>query len=237
MSYPGAKGAAGVWQRIIGQMPPHKLYVEPFFGSGQVFYRKRAADWNILNDLDSTVDYKANLGPLGVAQNRLRILHLDALTWLSSFRVDSFLPSAILIYCDPPYLLSTRAGRRYYRHELSDAQHAELLTILCGLKCNVLVSHPPCPLYNERLKDWRCIRYQVITRGALAGTGKGKKPDALWCNFPEPDQLHDWRFAGQNFRARCWYNRCRRRILAKLAAMSPRKRGFILNAIREQYPD
>ena len=79
MSYPGAKGAAGVWQRIIGQMPPHKLYVEPFFGSGQVFYRKRAADWNILNDLDSTVDYKANLGPLGVAQNRLRTAVVDML--------------------------------------------------------------------------------------------------------------------------------------------------------------
>lgn len=41
MSYPGSKGQAGTWQRIIGQMPPHSVYVEPFFGSGQVFWRKR----------------------------------------------------------------------------------------------------------------------------------------------------------------------------------------------------
>ena len=42
MSYPGSKAQAGVFQRIIGQMPPHSTYVEPFFGSGQIFWRKRS---------------------------------------------------------------------------------------------------------------------------------------------------------------------------------------------------
>ena len=33
MSYPGSKAQAGVFQRIIGQMPQHPVYVEPFFVS------------------------------------------------------------------------------------------------------------------------------------------------------------------------------------------------------------
>jgi DNA adenine methylase len=55
MSYPGSKGQAGVFQRIIGQMPPHSVYVEPFFGSGQVFWRKRRAASTIAIDLDPGV--------------------------------------------------------------------------------------------------------------------------------------------------------------------------------------
>ena len=46
--YPGAKGGAGVWQRIISQMPPHELYVEAFAGSAQVLFRKRPAASSIL---------------------------------------------------------------------------------------------------------------------------------------------------------------------------------------------
>jgi site-specific DNA-adenine methylase len=41
MGYLGSKAQAGVWQRIIGQMPAHSFYVEPFFGSGQIFWRKK----------------------------------------------------------------------------------------------------------------------------------------------------------------------------------------------------
>jgi len=39
------------------------------------------------------------------------------------------LPAEAVIYCDPPYLLSTRQNRVYYDHELSGEQHALLLTL------------------------------------------------------------------------------------------------------------
>ena len=40
-------------ERIIALMPPHHRYVEPFFGSGAIFYNKNPiAEENILNDLD-----------------------------------------------------------------------------------------------------------------------------------------------------------------------------------------
>jgi|SRR5438105_8324421 len=35
--------------------PPHRLYVEPFFGAGGMFFNKPKAKYNILNDLDSDV--------------------------------------------------------------------------------------------------------------------------------------------------------------------------------------
>ena len=35
--------------------PPHKIYIEPFFGAGGMFFNKPRAKYNIVNDLDSDV--------------------------------------------------------------------------------------------------------------------------------------------------------------------------------------
>ena len=47
MTYPGGKAGAGVYQRIINQIPPHDVYVEPFLGDGALLRRKRPAGRNI----------------------------------------------------------------------------------------------------------------------------------------------------------------------------------------------
>ena len=41
MTYPGGKNGAGIYQRIINHMPPHKTYIEAFLGSGAVLRNKR----------------------------------------------------------------------------------------------------------------------------------------------------------------------------------------------------
>lgn len=41
--------------KIISYFPPHKTYIEPFFGAGGVFFNKPKAKYNIVNDLDSDV--------------------------------------------------------------------------------------------------------------------------------------------------------------------------------------
>jgi len=41
--------------RIQEEFPPHKIYVEPFFGAGGMFFNKPLATKNFLNDLDSDV--------------------------------------------------------------------------------------------------------------------------------------------------------------------------------------
>ena len=33
-------------------LPPHTRYFEPFFGGGSMFFRKRKAECNVINDLD-----------------------------------------------------------------------------------------------------------------------------------------------------------------------------------------
>ena len=225
MSYPGSKGQAGTWQRIIGQMPPHKTYVEPFAGSAQVFFRKRAAKKSFLADLDRDVCAKLNYAVVTAGfthGENVWVVYEDALRFL---RTRFFSPETVM-YCDPPYLLQTRRWRRYYDHEFTDEQHAELLTLLKSLGCRVLLSGYPSELYGAALQGWRCISYRTRTRGRTV-------TECLWCNFPEPDELHDWRFAGLTFRQRFGWGRFVRRWLDRLETFPARKRGFILHTLQE----
>ena len=50
IKYPGAKWRIADW--IIGMMPEHKSYLEPFFGSGAIFFRKPPSRIETINDLD-----------------------------------------------------------------------------------------------------------------------------------------------------------------------------------------
>lgn len=42
-------------KEIQKHFPPHKIYIEPFFGAGGMFFNKPKAKLNLLNDLDSDV--------------------------------------------------------------------------------------------------------------------------------------------------------------------------------------
>lgn len=57
LKYPGAKwGKGGVTARwIVGHLPAHTVYVEPFFGSGGVFFSKPPSKAEYINDLDGDV--------------------------------------------------------------------------------------------------------------------------------------------------------------------------------------
>jgi len=230
MSYPGSKGQAGVFQTIIGQMRPHSLYVEPFFGSGKVFWQKARAELSVVIDLAQGAVAKAgaDAGVIAIAG--------DALEKLAALKPA--LPAETVIYCDPPYPLSVRSrpGRVYYNQslfpessEMTDAQHEQLLALLKEMPCDVLLSGYDCNLYSSRLQDWRCLKYQTMTRG-------GKRTECLWCNFPEPVELHDWRYAGKNRRQRTSLKRLARRWLKKLEDFSPRQRGYLLDALDRRYP-
>src|SRR5690606_24124691 len=63
-----------------------------------------------------------------------------------------------LHYVDPPYMHDTRVRGaqkgRYYRHELDDEQHAELLATLNTLQGMVVLSGYPSQLYGEALEGW-----------------------------------------------------------------------------------
>ena len=45
-----------------------------------------------------------------------------------------------LVYCDPPYLLSTRSGGKLYKFEMTEAQHRDLLDVIRRIPCAVMIS-------------------------------------------------------------------------------------------------
>ena len=48
-------GKTGMAERICSLLPAHRVYIEPFFGSGAVFFRKGPVPCEIINDLDGGV--------------------------------------------------------------------------------------------------------------------------------------------------------------------------------------
>ena len=53
LKYPGAKWKVADW--VIEHFPEHKVYCEPFFGSGAVFFRKQPVYIETVNDIDNQI--------------------------------------------------------------------------------------------------------------------------------------------------------------------------------------
>ena len=53
LKYPGGKWRVCDW--IISHFPAHKVYCEPFFGSGAVFFNKTAVPIETINDVDGNI--------------------------------------------------------------------------------------------------------------------------------------------------------------------------------------
>ena len=53
LKYPGAKWRIADW--IIENMPTHHSYIEPYFGSGAIFFNKSPSNIETINDLDGEV--------------------------------------------------------------------------------------------------------------------------------------------------------------------------------------
>ena len=82
-------------------------------------------------------------------------------------------------YVDPPYVHSTRGrydAQRAYNHELTDADHSDLLGFLKTLKGAVVLSGYPHPLYDEFLSSW-----QRVERPSMAD-GARRRTEVLWLN-------------------------------------------------------
>lgn len=215
-AYPGGKAASGVYQTLINQIPRHATYIETHLGGGAILRLKRRAQRNIGIDVDSCViaNWQEMTG--------VEIVRNDAVAFLRDFPFhgDEF------VYSDPPYIRdSRRSNRALYRHEYSTEQHEALLDQLTGLPCAVMVSGYANPLYENRLRDWRCLAFQVRTRSGAWAT------ETAWMNYPEPTELHDYRYLGDDFRER---ERIRRRVgrwKARLDALPHRERNAVLDAL------
>ena len=253
LKYSGAKWRIANW--IIENMPEHHSYVEPYFGSGAVFFNKSPSNIETINDLDGEVvnffevirDNPEELAakiymtpyaravyeevykePCNYTQSKLdralrfciRInmshgfrcnskvgwkndvqgreaayalqswnkipdLIMKAATRLKEVQIEQrpaldiikrFNHPKCLIYCDPPYLLSTRKGKQY-NIEMSDKDHEELLQVLLESKSKVMLSGYESDLYDYILRGWRKIEKDNLTQSLK------KRKEILWMNY------------------------------------------------------
>jgi hypothetical protein len=230
LSYPGGKGGSGVYQQIINLMPPHAAYIEPFLGGGSVMRTKRPAPMaNIGIDIDAAALqlFKASCPEIP----GLELHRASALEWLAPGypAAHYYTRPDTLIYLDPPYLMSTRSTKRpLYKYEFATPEeHEWLLGLIQGMRCMVMISGYWSELYADRLKSWRVISFQAQTRSGRTAT------EYVWCNFPKPLELHDYRFLGQNFRERERIKRKQARWKNRLLKMDYQERHAILAAIEE----
>lgn len=89
-----------------------------------------------------------------------------------------------LIYCDPPYVHSTREehSRAIYHSEMSDDEHRQLSELLCRCKAKVVVSGYPSSLYQELYADWRMVTFDIANHAA-GGRRKGRETECIWLSF------------------------------------------------------
>ncbi len=97
----------------------------------------------------------------------------------------------VLLYCDPPYLGSTRSAN--YRHEMtSDADHERLAESLHQCRAAVVLSGYHSPLYDRLYDSWHRIEMSAWTGNGIR-EGRtvvdGLRTEVLWSNRPlgEPD--------------------------------------------------
>ena len=253
LNYPGAKW--GMAKQIVSMMPPHRSYLEPFFGSGAVLFNKPPSAIETVNDIDGDIvnffkvvrerpeelaeaisltpysrdvfnDAHENRGTTAFdrayrfairsrmghgfktyqktgfkidvyarersycvncwntmperiieAAARLKDVQIEnrpALELIQKFNYDN-----VLIYADPPYLLSTRGGKQY-RHEMDEQGHVELLAALKSHRGPAIISGYPSELYDSELRGWNRITKQSYNQNSDART------EVLWFNFDAP---------------------------------------------------
>jgi len=223
MAYPGGKNGSGVYQTIINQMPPHQVYIEGFLGGGAILRNKRPAP--IANiGIDRDDDMIKAFTPRDIPA--LELLVSDTLSWLlTSLEVKR---GDTLLYLDPPYLMETRSSQRQiYRYELTEADHSQLLEIIKDLHCMVVLSGYYSNLYAHELASWRTVQYQAQCQNGKTAT------EWLWMNYPQPFELHDYRYLGKNFRERERIKRKKTRWIDRLTRISSLERHAILDAIQQ----
>lgn len=105
---------------------------------------------------------------------RLRMVQIEnrpAMELIAKFNYDN-----VFMYIDPPYLLGTRTGKQY-RHEMTDADHEDMLKLLLESKAKIIISGYESYMYNNYLSGWK-----KETFSSCAEHG-GTRQEVIWMNY------------------------------------------------------
>jgi DNA adenine methylase len=218
MKFFGGKGKT--FQQLINLMPPHEVYIETHLGGGSVIRNKRLAKRNIGIEIDPKV---FQIWPEEEKRPELELIQADAVLFLKTYQFTG----NEMVYCDPPYLRETRRNRnrKYYRYEYCVEQHLELLEVIKTIQCMVMISGYESELYKEILTGWHIHTFDSAVRG-------GVNTEWVWMNYPEPIELHDYRFLGNNFRERERLKRRKENWVSRLQCMAVLERQALLCAMQ-----
>ncbi len=228
-NYPGQKKIYGLYHKIINQIPKHENYYELFAGTGAIaklLIEKKSPAIFYLNDLDKCITDKLNC--IFRQLKGISILNWDAIKLLETMKrtaadTDTF------IFMDPPYLHSTRPNSiKLYKHEMTDADHKQMLSSVLQLNCNVMIVHPVCDLYDTWLKGWRKVLVKVRYNNKTS-------LECLYMNYELPEQLQVDAFLGTD----CWdRQRIKRKAVSlvnKLIALPELERNYIINRVQQNF--
>lgn len=236
-SYMGGKSRSGTYQMIINQIPRHQLYIAGFAGKEGVFQNMRTdAKVLFIERNPKLIPFYQSLGfyesafiPLLNNFTGKRKLYRtdDAISFFREHRKFYDCPE-IFIYLDPPYPLSSRKSNSRYEFELTDTDHEHLLSLITKFRsAPIAISTYPNELYKKVLGDhnWRVIEFQSRTRGRTA-------TEQLWMNYPEPKDLHDYQYLGEDYRERERIARMQNRWKAKFKELPDLERNAMLQQLQ-----
>lgn len=147
LKYPGGKWRIAGW--IISHFPAHRVYLEPFFGSGAVFFGKQPAYTETINDIDGDI---VNLFRVC----RERPGELAELVRLTPFARDEF--AACYDRSDDPVEQARRTLVRYQQSfgtSNSTRRSWKNTQTAGGPRCATMWGHLPDTILTccERLRD------------------------------------------------------------------------------------
>lgn len=253
-NYNGCKGGNGVYQQIISVIPPHKILVVPFLGhcgitrhikpadiligvdaSQKVInawknYLKNTLKYDVIYDSEGVIEIFVKIkNTLGNLPKRIELYCQDAFIFIQNQLLLSIPEHEFkhtVLYLDPPYPFSTRKSNvNIYDFEMTDNQHQHLLSLLIGMRFNVIISSYKNEMYNNGLLGWNTHSFSV-------GTRKGKATETIYYNFNNDyGLLHDYRFLGTDFKDRERIRLKVSRWVNRLEKLDPKERMSIVSEI------
>jgi len=222
-TYNGGKAGNGTYQQIINHIPKCDVFVDAMVGNGGIFYNLALPALTHINDIDPLVIAKHDVSSCAT---KIIKSNVDYKSLIVKYSGNT---GTVFMYFDPPYLFETRKSQKpIYRHEWADQDHHVFLAAACIAEFNVMISHYPCPLYDETLKGWYTHDFQSMTR-------QGLRTERIYMNYAPPVILQDFRYIGKDYRERQRIKRKIERHINRLEKMPADERTAILSSITVKY--
>lgn len=192
-NYTGNKHIPGVYQKIINEIPKHDYYLEAFAGSGAIGKLLPVHTVKHFNDLNKEALDSITVSP-GSKVIKTLLNVMDLLQLFERSGTETFM------FFDPPYLHSTRNSNKLYEWEMTESDHIQFISAVKKLKCNWMIIHPVCDLYEDEFPSdysingmsWRSIQIKIRynTKTSI---------EKLYMNYPE-QLLQTNKYLGKD----CW---------------------------------